>query len=47
MPNYTNIINYTCYDFNNKMGRVPFLDNTTLCGLLATQIRVNCGLSDS
>ena len=47
MAQYTSIINYTLYDFNNKLGKVPFLDNTTLCGLLATQVRVNCGLSDS
>ena len=47
MAQYTNIINYTLYDFNNKMGKVPFLDNTTLSALLAAQIRINCGLSDS
>ncbi len=47
MPAYTGIINYTLYDFNNKMGKVPFLDNTTLCSQLAAQIRTNCALSDS
>jgi hypothetical protein len=43
----TGIITYALYDFNNKMGRVPFLDNATLRGNLATQIMTLCGLSDS
>ncbi len=47
MAQYTSIITYTLYDFNDSMGKVPFLDNTTLRSNLATQIRLNCGLSDS
>jgi hypothetical protein len=47
MPNYTGIITYTLYDFNDKQGRVPFLDATATRALLAAQIRINCALSDS
>jgi|TARA_R110000868_G_scaffold53736_3_gene168462 hypothetical protein len=47
MANYTGIITYTLYDFNDKSGRVPFLDNSTFRTNLAAQIRINCGLSDS
>lgn len=47
MPNYSGIITYTLYDFNDKAGRVPFLDASATRTLLATQIRLNCGLTDS
>lgn len=47
MAQYTSIITYCLYDFNDKQGRVPFLDNTTQRTALATQIRAACGLSDS
>jgi hypothetical protein len=41
------IITYCLYDFNDKAGRVPFLDNSTARGNLATQIKTLCGLSNS
>lgn len=47
MAQYTSIINYCLYDFNNKKGLVPFLDDSTARNLLAIQIRIACGLSDS
>lgn len=47
MANYTGIITYCLYDFNDKAGRVPFLDNSTARTNLAGQIRAACGLTDS
>jgi len=47
MPQYTSIITYCLYDFNDKQGKVPFLDNSTSRTNLSTQIRIACGLSDS
>ena len=47
MAQYTTIIDYCLYDFNDKQGEVPFLDNTTTRATLAAKIRGACGLSDS
>lgn len=47
MPNYTNLINYALYDFNDRAGRVPFLDNSTARSNLVTQIKHVCSLTDS
>lgn len=47
MAQYTTIIDYCLYDFNDKKGRVPFLDGSTDRNTLAVKIRLACGLSDS
>jgi hypothetical protein len=47
MAQYTTIIDYCLYDFNDRQGEVPFLDNSTLRTSLSTKIRLACGLSDS
>jgi hypothetical protein len=40
----TQIVDYVLYDFNNKQGRVPFLDNQATRDLLNAQIRAATGL---
>jgi hypothetical protein len=47
MAQYTTIISYCLYDYNDKQGRVPFLDDSTSRTSLSTKIRLACGLSDS
>ncbi len=47
MAQYTGIITYCLYDYNDKQGKVPFLDDSTKRSTLATAIRVACGLTDS
>ena len=47
MPQYTTIIDYCLYDYNDKEGKVPFLDETAARLDLATKIRLAVGLSDS
>lgn len=47
MAQYTGPITYVLYDFNNKMGRVPFLDNSTKRANLVTAIMAACSLTDS
>lgn len=47
MAQYTTIIDYCLYDFNDRQGEVPFLDDSTLRTSLSTKIRLACGLSDS
>lgn len=38
MANYTNIINYCIYAFNDSRGRVPFLDDSTSRSALCARI---------
>jgi hypothetical protein len=47
MAQYTTIIDYCLYDFNDKKGRTPFLDDSTTRATLAAKIRGAVGLSDS
>ena len=47
MAQYTTIIDYCLYDYNDKQGKVPFLDNSTSRNTLADKIRGACGLSNS
>lgn len=47
MANYSGPITYVLYNFNDKQGRVPFLDNSTQRSALTTAIMAACGLSDS
>ncbi len=47
MAQYTAIINYVTYDFNDKHGKVPWADDSVIRGLFAIAVRVACGLSDS
>ena len=38
MANYSTIINYCLYDFNDHRGRVPFLDDSTSRSALVARI---------
>ncbi len=47
MAQYTTIIDYCLYDYNDKQGKVPFLDGSASRLILADKIRGACGLSNS
>lgn len=47
MAQYTTLIDYCLYDYNDKQGRVPFLDGSTARNTLADKIRAACGLVNS
>lgn len=45
MATNTVLLDYALYDFNDKQGRVPFLDNATTRATLETKILGILGVS--